>query len=246
MSEEEKEKHAEDVTAAGVGRSSTPEEDLPPDLKAIEAELASLTPRTGRLDRERLIFLAGQQSVAAGDAGPANRRGGWGWPGAFAAMTAVAATLLVMLLSQLEAPGEVPIVEVPSGPTIEDGAPPEQESPGSFPDDGRVAPLPSPPEPSPKPAPRRSLFASVGLEWIRLPERGELGSEASYPRLLDRVLAGEIDDWPLPARVEGPRRASAPVSYRELLNQELGNPTPDKRVPDRPLIKTLLYPGANS
>ena len=244
MSEEEK--HAEDVTAAGTGRPSTPEEDLSPDLKAIEAELASLTPRTGLLDRERLIFLAGQQSVAADDAGPANRRGGWGWPAAFAAMTAVAAMLLVMLLSRPEAPGNVPFVEVPPGQAVDDPDAPPPESPESLPDEEFVEPPPVPPEPPAESTFGQILLASVGWDWTRPSERSKLGPEASYSRLLDLVLAGEIDDWPLPARVEGPRRASAPVSYRELLNQELGNPAPDKRVPDRPLIEALLYPGANS
>jgi hypothetical protein len=74
------------------------------ELKAFEAKLAALTPRDDRLDRERLIFLAGQASVTA-DAGrsPAYVVG-WrrhpAWPAAFAAMTAVAATLLCVLITQ--------------------------------------------------------------------------------------------------------------------------------------------------
>ena len=241
MSEEKREQQARDLTARDA-----PEQELSPSLKAIEAELASLSPRTDRLDRERLIFLAGQQSAAAGEVGPAKRRGGWGWPAAFAAMTAVAAMLLVMLLSRPEAPGNVPFVVVPPERAVDDGAAPPQESPGSSPHEGPVEPPPVPQEPPAEATSRRSLLASVGLDWIRLPERGELGPEASYSRLLDRALAGEIDDWPLPAPGPGGRRASAPVSYRELLNKELGSPTPQRPVPDRPLIKTLLYPGANS
>ncbi len=241
MSEEEKEKHAEDMTARRAA-----EQELSPSLKAIEAELASLTPRTDRLDRERLIFLAGRQSAAAGEVSPAKRRGGWGWPAAFAAMTAVAAGLLVMLWSRPEAPGDVPFVVVPPERALDDGAAPPQESPESLPDEGHVEPPPVPQEPPAEPTSRRSLLAAVGLDWIRPSARGKLGPEASYPRLLDRVLAGEIDDWPLPAPGWGGRRASAPVSYRELLNKELGSPTPRRPVPDRPLIKTLLHPGANS
>ncbi len=92
-------------------------------LTPFEAALAALTPRVQAFDRERLIFLAGQaaalrerdvplaaakgtvpfllrqksgQSPAGGT--PASR-GRWAWPAAFSAMTAVAASLLVMLCS---------------------------------------------------------------------------------------------------------------------------------------------------
>jgi hypothetical protein len=72
------------------------------ELQSFEARLAQLSPRGDRLDRERLIFLAGQASVANEDfgrlpAGPDWRRHA-GWPAAFATMSAVAATLLVMLI----------------------------------------------------------------------------------------------------------------------------------------------------
>ena len=135
MSPEEKEKHAEDLNADDAGRRRQPncrgpaEEDLPPGLKAIEAELASLVPRTDRLDRERLIFLAGQQSVSV--EGTRDTKGTvpfslrenrdsprtrWAWPAAFAAMTAVAAALLVMLLLQPDTPAAAPVAELPGEP----------------------------------------------------------------------------------------------------------------------------------
>jgi hypothetical protein len=70
------------------------------ELKSFEARLASLAPRDDRLDRERLMYLAGQASV-----GPAELRrdgGDWrrhpAWPAAFGAMSAVAATLMCMLI----------------------------------------------------------------------------------------------------------------------------------------------------
>ena len=266
--EQEKEEHAQDVTAGGAGRSSAPdprgaEEDLPPDLKAIEAELASLSPRTDRLDRERLIFLAGQESVLAkgGMKGtvPFSLRENRDsplrenrdsprlfWPAAFAAMTTVAATLLVMLLLRPETPAEVRFVEVPAESPGDRDLAPDGKLPARPPEDRPVEPSPEPREPSAEPAPRSSLFASVGWDWLQLSDRGQLGPEASYPRLLDKVLKEGIDDWPLPAPVGGARRASAPVPYRELLNQELGKPASNSSGPDRPLINTLLYPGANS
>ncbi|MHC4176345.1 MAG: hypothetical protein ACYSWU_02495 [Planctomycetota bacterium] len=266
MSQEEQEKHAQDLTAGDAGRSSTPEEDLPPSLKAIEAELASLSPRTDRLDRERLIFLAGQQSVwrdTKGTKGTVpfslrenrdsplreNRdspRVRWGWPAAFTAMSAVAAALLVMLLSQPETPGGRPVVEVPVDRSSDGGVGPDADLPTS-PQDGRqVKPPTSPPEPSPEPGRRSRLLASVGFDWLRLSDRGRLGPEASYPRLLDHVLKEGIDDWPLPAPAVGAGRATAPVPYRELYDSILGSPTSEKPGPDRPLMHTLFYPGANS
>ena len=44
----------------GCGMSEEKKQD---DLKSFEAALAGLVPRTDRLDRDRLMFLAGQQSV---------------------------------------------------------------------------------------------------------------------------------------------------------------------------------------
>jgi hypothetical protein len=92
------------------------------DIKSFEAALAALLPRSDRLNRDRLMFLAGQQSLlpspgtdrrlvgrgtqsvlpstfgrGAGGEG-FGKRAGWAWPSAFTAMSAVAAMLLIMLL----------------------------------------------------------------------------------------------------------------------------------------------------
>jgi len=77
----------------------------PTDLKTLESQLSSLKPCDNRLNRERLIFLAGQASAEL----PSTR---WGWPASFAAMTALAAMLLVMLLNEPTiAPPELPAAE---------------------------------------------------------------------------------------------------------------------------------------
>lgn len=62
------------------------EEKLPDDLKAFEAALGSLQPTARPIDRDRLMFLAGQASTSGAAQPPAsnarrssNRRG-WGWP----------------------------------------------------------------------------------------------------------------------------------------------------------------------
>jgi hypothetical protein len=266
MSEERKEEQAEDLNAGGQAGASPPDvrraadEDLPPELKAIEAELASLTPRTDRLDRERLIFLAGQQSVCAEMKGtvpfsptiaarrcPENRdspRVRWVWPAAFAAMTAVAATLLVMLLLQPEPQVKVRMVKVPAGHPGNDDVVPGTGHKASPSDRKQVEPLPR--EPSLQPPQRSSLLASVGWDWLHLFDRGPSGSETSYSRLLGQVLREGSEDWPLPRPVADAERASVPVLHRELRDRLLGTPASKQPVPDWPLIQTLFSPGANS
>jgi hypothetical protein len=74
----------------------------PAELKAIEARLAALSPRDDRLDRERLMFLAGRASVERPFEIGNRKSRAWleskAWPAAFAGMTAVAAALLVALV----------------------------------------------------------------------------------------------------------------------------------------------------
>lgn len=94
----------------------TDRQSVPPELKAIEAELAMLAPRDDRMNRERLLFLAGQASVrdTAVYQKASVRR--WIWPASFAAMTTVAAALFAMLLVQPEPEAVERIVYVPAKP----------------------------------------------------------------------------------------------------------------------------------
>jgi hypothetical protein len=57
-------------------------------LNALESALAALRPHPGRLDRDHLLFRAGQASA----------RRGWAWPAATAALAAVAASLAGLML----------------------------------------------------------------------------------------------------------------------------------------------------
>jgi hypothetical protein len=76
----------------------SPEEKLPEELKAFEAALASLTPSSDRLSRDRVMYLAGQTAVSM--VHPHKKKIPWAWPAAFSAMTAVAVTLAVLLVNQ--------------------------------------------------------------------------------------------------------------------------------------------------
>jgi hypothetical protein len=83
-----------------------PEDKKQDDVKSFEAALAGLMPRADRLDRDRLMFLAGQQSILPSTFGRGTQRvpggeGGkrkWAWPSAFATMSAVATVLLAMVV----------------------------------------------------------------------------------------------------------------------------------------------------
>jgi hypothetical protein len=74
------------------------------ELQSFAAQLAQLSPRTDRLDRERLIFLAGQASVSPGFSQPVSPSRDWRrhpiWPAAFAGMSMLSAALLAILLAR--------------------------------------------------------------------------------------------------------------------------------------------------
>ena len=91
---------------------------LPEDLRLFEAQMKSLTPQPGRLNRDRLIFLAGQASVEGeGRVTENSKTTAWAWPAAFTVSTAVAASLLFLLLTQpRESPA--PKIFVDRRPTV--------------------------------------------------------------------------------------------------------------------------------
>jgi hypothetical protein len=97
-SEEHPMNESEDQAAERASR------ELASELKALEARLAALLPRDDRLDRERLMFLAGRASVEVPFETGERRPRVWlknkAWPAAFAGMTAIAASLLVALFAR--------------------------------------------------------------------------------------------------------------------------------------------------
>ena len=73
-------------------------------LDEFAADLARLRPRADRLDREKLAFLAGRGSVINETNQTADFLGiplrSYAWPAAFTGMTAIAASLVVVLTLQ--------------------------------------------------------------------------------------------------------------------------------------------------
>ena len=75
----------------------------PPELRPIEQTLASLAPAPPRVDRDRLMFLAGQASVISDSRPPTSdlrlpTHRAWLWPASTAALAATLLALAVALL----------------------------------------------------------------------------------------------------------------------------------------------------
>lgn len=67
---------------------------LDPSLQEIELQLRALRAQVAPLDRDRLFYLAGRASVES------TSRAFWVWPASTVTMSAVAATLLAILLTR--------------------------------------------------------------------------------------------------------------------------------------------------
>jgi len=215
---------------------SAEEENRLDDLKEIEAALASLVPRGDRLSRDRLMFLAGQASVAGRtdamatpgtdrrlvapctsrrnmpttSVGVAPARGArWAWPSAFAAMSAVAASLLVALLVRPEtgSGNRIADASAPGQPPAERAAVPDRTPASSLqpPDSGLRTP-------------DSVLSTHPEGTALRFPP-----SRDSYHELLARVLDRGLDAWKPPAGSGVTVTAAAPATYRELLETFLEN-----------------------
>jgi hypothetical protein len=93
-------------------------------LSELELALAALVPRDEGLNRDRLMYLAGQASVVSEKQESVTplrsvrRRNlmNWAWPSAFATMTGIAALLMVALVVRPEQRVEERIVFVPTAP----------------------------------------------------------------------------------------------------------------------------------
>jgi hypothetical protein len=119
-----------------------PLEEHDPALAGLEAALAALAPMPGRVDRDTLLFRAGQASVQGR---------GWIWTSATAALGLLAVTLGALLIYAPAPPPMERIVYVPI------------QQPGSSPDPEPTTPVPYAPG-SPATAARESPMTYLQLE----------------------------------------------------------------------------------
>lgn len=176
----------------------SPEQELPPELKSLEAALASLRPTPGGLDRDRLMFRAGEESARR------LRMGRLVWPAACAASAGVAAALVLMLVSR---PGPEVVERVVYVPAPQ------------------PAPAKAPPAPAPVGEPEQSLPPDArplqpAALAVRLPGiLGRVTPRAEYLRRLEEEARGPA----VPSAAVTPRAGSSaappgPITYREILN----------------------------
>jgi hypothetical protein len=185
-------------------------------LSELETALAALVPRATGLNRDRLMFLAGQASVAAEvppPIFPSRNRAHWGWPAALATMTAIAASLLVALVLR-QAP-QVAQWNTKSPSPAAPAAPWERTS--TIAQDQNVA------------GPSDELLALAPalpdwLAWTTLPQAAAgTPRDPSYAECRNQVLLGGIELW----AARAPQSAAASYSHeqpplsREQLNRWL-------------------------
>ena len=217
------------------------EENRPEDLKALEAALAALVPRSDRLDRDRLMFLAGQ---ATGSQPRAAVSRPWAWPAAFSAMTALAASLLLMLVTRpgpqiVERIVEVPVQAAPGGGQA-------ASDPGSL----LAGEKSGPPWPGPlaagSPSVDQTALALGPLLRLRLSELSGRLDGTTDAAWLDQVFAlngGSRNAAPRgPVTQESPE---TPVPYGQLRERLLERPAGSPAA--RPPVPGIFgFPGARS
>ncbi len=76
------------------------------ELAALEARLGAFRPGASRLDRDHVMYMAGQAAALKHRADAGSRP--WRWPSAFAAMTTVAAGLFLALVIERQESGGLP------------------------------------------------------------------------------------------------------------------------------------------
>jgi hypothetical protein len=196
----------------------SPDEKPISDLSALEAALASLTRRADGIDRDRVMFLVGQASAAPPPTARLRT-----WQAAFAAMSALAASLLVALVVQ---PGPQ-VVErfIPVGL--------KSDSPISVDKDHQPAMLPDGATVAQVAAGNDGLESSPGWPWEpfvleRSDRRGRYvahagWSRAAYARWLEPGPDNGIGATREPAGASShvPTIEPPPASYRDLLDRLL-------------------------
>ena len=197
------------------------------DLKAFEAALGALRPRTDRLDggwrallaKEAVrvrAFGAGRTSsctnpsghrflcvYCGSDAARVRGPGRWAWPAALSTMTALAAILLVMLVArwqpQIAAQGTKQGTAAPASAIVQGHANPAGPEKRQMPGDW------------------------LAMGNVPRPPQGSGTEEMPYLALRDQVLRDGVESWKSPVSpvVTTTRTTEAPLSYREQLDRLL-------------------------
>jgi hypothetical protein len=157
------------------------------DLTSIEEALGTLTPALGRLDRDHLLFRAGQVSVS---------RGRWLWPAATGLLATVAASLALSLVLR-SSPASIERVVYVNVP-----APPSRQEPAQSPADAERTTLVSAGEDSrPWVQTNFSLLENQLLRWgldaLRNPPQPTASS--APPLTIDALLGTTPVARPAPA-----------------------------------------------
>jgi hypothetical protein len=149
------------------------------ELENLASALASLAPSAGRLDRDQVLFRAGQASA---------RRRRWPWPVASAALAALALGLGVVAVRNREPRAVERIVYVPS-PLPVSPSPISRNEPFASAADSESPGTDSPPT-SPLSYYRLEQVASRwGVDGLPIPGSDTIGEADTKPeRLIDRRM----------------------------------------------------------
>jgi hypothetical protein len=183
------------------------------DLNKLEARLASLAPLPPGLDRDRLMYLAGQQAATvSGAPAPKSRPMAAVWPVATAAMTLVSLTLGVAVWNRPERVVER-VVYVPAANRAPDEAIARQLIPEANPQSNPTGATPALPAVSSSAAARQLMLSR---------DRQRQTPAASYLGLRDQVLAMGFESLPR-AAPHNLQQETEPSSYFELMQGFLQN-----------------------
>lgn len=173
-----------------------------PGLKGVEAAMGSLSPAPGRLDRDRVMYLAGRASARPAPLARA------GWPALAAGLAALALAEGFALSGRPGARVVERVVYVPAPPP----APAPEKAPAVVPG----------PQDEGGPAPERRL--ADGRAPGRLPFLALSRAETDYQRLRTRLLRDGADALPEPPawRPGGVGTAPGPIEpASSLLRSEV-------------------------
>ncbi len=175
-----------------MSREENPQDKDVHDLSELEAALAALVPRADRLNRDRLMFLAGQASAQPKiDWPPVQAQpnvlrpwANWAWPAAFAAMTGVAASLLLALA-------------IRPGPQIVERMVERIATPPALPQEPAVAAAQDHVEPDVRiDSPATAVAVPDWLVWgLFLQPAVSTKHEPSYRELRDQALLHGLEPW---------------------------------------------------